>query len=68
MLAAIENHGEVVQALASAGADLDKASYDIKTPEVKRDKNVAVDAARGSFPKARESSRPCPPVRIEKST
>jgi len=51
MLAAIENHGEVVGALAEAGADLDMASYDIKTPEVKRDKNVAVDAARGSFPK-----------------
>ena len=26
-------------------------SFQIKTPEVKRDKNVAVDAARGSFPK-----------------
>ena len=51
MLAAIEDHGDVVQTLADAGADLDKASYDIKTPEVKREKNVAVDAARGSFPK-----------------
>jgi ankyrin repeat protein len=51
MLAAIENHGDVVRLLAEVGADLDLASYPIKTPEVKRDKNVAVDAARGSFPK-----------------
>lgn len=51
MLAAIEDHADIVQMLASAGADLNLASYDIKTPDVKRDKNVAVDAARGSFPK-----------------
>lgn len=51
MLAAIENHAEVVQALADAGANLDVTSFEIKTPEVKRDKNVASDGARGSFPK-----------------
>jgi uncharacterized protein len=51
MLAAIENHADVVRALADAGANLNIASFEIKTPEVKRDKNVASDGARGSFPK-----------------
>jgi ankyrin repeat protein len=51
MLAAIENHAAVVQVLADAGANLDMPSFEIKTPEVKRDKAVASDGARGSFPK-----------------
>jgi ankyrin repeat protein len=51
MLAALENHADVVTTLAEAGADLDVPSFEIKTPEVTRDKNVAADAARGSFPK-----------------
>ena len=51
MLAAVENHADVVEVLARAGADLDMPSFEIKTPEVKRDKAVASDGARGSFPK-----------------
>ena len=51
MFAAIENHADVVSALAEAGADLNAVSLQIETPDVKLGPNVVSDGARGSFPK-----------------